>query len=206
MVHIGDSTSDDLVSASWLPNASQRITARYAQIGIKYQYIEHFNNTSIVETRPGQINAYQVAKRLVSQGYRGCWVIALGTNDTADVAIGSTVGRVQRVKRMMSVIGSQPVLWVNDRSLLSSGPYSEQNMQLWNQALLQEAPHYPNMRVYDWAAVVQNSWYINDGIHFTSHGYAERALLIADALARAFPAPAQTSAPASGHRPAVGGH
>ncbi|HEX8008017.1 MAG TPA: hypothetical protein VF482_16495 [Trebonia sp.] len=53
------------------------------------------------------------------------------------------------------------------------------------------------MRVYDWAAVVQNSWYISDGIHFTSYGCAERALLIADALARAFPAPTQTSAPAS---------
>ncbi|HEX8008490.1 MAG TPA: acyltransferase family protein, partial [Trebonia sp.] len=161
VVHIGDSTSDGLVSASYLPNASQRITARYAQIGIEHQNMEISGGTSIVETMGGgQINAYNIAKKLVSQGYRGCWVIALGTNDTADVAIGSAVGTVQRVKRMMSVIGNQPVLWVNDRSLLSSGPYSEQNMQLWNQALTQEAAHYPNMRVYDWAAVVQNSWYI----------------------------------------------
>jgi hypothetical protein len=104
------------------------------------------------------------------------------------------------------VIGNQPVLWINDKTLLSGGPYSEQNMQLWDQALLQEEPHYPNMRVYNWAAVVQNSWYISDGIHYTSHGCAERALLIADALARAFPAPAQTSAPASRHRSAAGGH
>jgi peptidoglycan/LPS O-acetylase OafA/YrhL len=205
VVHIGDSTSDGLVSASYLPNPSQRITARYAQIGIVHQYMEISGGTSIVESLPGQINAYQVAKKLVSQGYRGCWVIALGTNDTADVAIGSPVGLVQRVKRMMSVIGSQPVLWVNDRSLLSSGPYSEQNMQQWNQALLQEEPHYPNMRVYNWAAVVQNSWYISDGIHFTSSGCAQRARLIADALARAFPEPAQASAPASS-RPAAGRH
>jgi peptidoglycan/LPS O-acetylase OafA/YrhL len=206
VVHIGDSTSDDLVSPSWLPNPSQRITARYAQIGIKRQYIWHTPYTSVVEALPGQINAYQVAKKFASQGYRGCWVIALGTNDTADVAIGSPVGRVQRIKRMMSVIGNQPVLWINDKTLPTSGPYSEQNMQLWDQALLQEEPHYPNMRVYNWAAVVQNSWYIWDGIHYTSHGCAERALLIADALARAFPAPARTSAPASQHRSAVGGH
>jgi peptidoglycan/LPS O-acetylase OafA/YrhL/lysophospholipase L1-like esterase len=206
VVHIGDSTSDGLVSANYLPNASQRITARYAQIGIVHQYMEISGGTSVVETLPGQINAYQVAKKLVSHGYRGCWVIALGTNDTADVAIGSTVSRVQRVKRMMSVIGNQPVLWINDRSLLTSGPYSEQNMQLWNQALLQEEPHYPNMRVYDWAAVVQNSWYISDGIHFTSQGYAQRARLIADALARAFPAPAQASTPASRHGPAADRH
>lgn len=206
VVHIGDSTSDGLVSANYLPNASQRITARYAQIGITRQYMEISGGTSVVETLAGQINAYQVAKKLVSHGYRGCWVIALGTNDTADVAIGSTVSRVQRVKRMMSVIGNQPVLWINDKSLLTSGPYSEQNMQLWNQALMQEEPHYPNMRVYDWASVVQNSWYINDGIHFTSQGYAQRARLIVDALARAFPAPAQASAPAARHRSADGRH
>jgi peptidoglycan/LPS O-acetylase OafA/YrhL len=204
VVHIGDSTSDGLVSASYLPNPSQRITARYAQIGIVHQYMEISGGTSVVETLPGQINAYTVAKKLVSQGYRGCWVIALGTNDTADVAIGSPVGRVQRIMRMMSVIGNQPVLWVNDRSLLSSGPYSEQNMQLWNQALTQEASHYPNMRVYNWAAVVQNSWYISDGIHFTSYGYAQRARLIADALATAFPAPTQASTPATRYRPAAG--
>jgi len=206
VVHIGDSTSDGLVSANYLPKASQRITARYAQIGIARQYMEISGGTSVVETLAGQINAYQVAKKLVSHGYRGCWVIALGTNDTADVAIGSTVSRAQRVKRMMSVIGNQPVLWINDRSLLSNGPYSEQNMQLWNQALMQEEAHYPNMRVYDWAAAVQNSWYINDGIHFTSQGYAQRARLIAGALAKAFPAPTQASVPAARHRSADGRH
>jgi lysophospholipase L1-like esterase len=59
---------------------------------------------------------------------------------------------------------------------------------LWNQALQEELPHYPNMRLYDWPAVVQNSWYISDGIHYTSYGYMQRARLIADALATAFPA------------------
>jgi lysophospholipase L1-like esterase len=44
------------------------------------------------------------------------------------------------------------------------------------------------MRVYDWAAAVKDSWYITDGIHDTSAGYAARAHLIAQALARAFPA------------------
>jgi peptidoglycan/LPS O-acetylase OafA/YrhL len=206
VVHIGDSTSDGLVSPNYLPNPAQRITARYAQIGVEHQYMEISGGTSIVETLPGQTNAYQVAKRLVAHGYRGCWVIALGTNDTADVAIGSPVGRAERIKRMMSVIGNQPVLWINDKSLLSSGPYSEQNMLLWDQALTQEEPHYPNMRVYDWAAVVQNSWYISDGIHFTSYGYAQRAQLIADALARAFPARAQVPARPTWRRAVAGRH
>ena len=32
-----------------------------------------------------------------------------------------------------------------------------------------------------------DDWFIPDGIHFTSHGYAERGRLIADALLEAFP-------------------
>ncbi len=61
-------------------------------------------------------------------------------------------------------------------------------MELWNQALQQVQPRYPNMRIYNWPAVAQKSWFITDGIHYTSNGYAHRATAIADALARAFPA------------------
>lgn len=80
------------------------------------------------------------------------------------------------------------MLWVEVKSLVPSGPYAEQNMALWNQALATELPHYPTMRVYDWPAAVRDSWFIDDGIHYTSYGYAQRARLIARALATAFPA------------------
>jgi lysophospholipase L1-like esterase len=129
-----------------------------------------------------------MASRMIKSGYHGCWVIALGTNDTADVYVGSEVGRSTRIKEMMSLIGHQPVMWVEVKSLLTSGPYAEQNMQLWNQALQQARPNYPNMRLYNWPAVVQNSWFIDDGIHYTSDGYAHRGQMIAEALAEAFPA------------------
>ncbi len=52
-------------------------------------------------------------------------------------------------------------------------------------------PSIPNMRIYDWASVVQPSWYITDGIHYNTPGSAERAHLIASALAESFPAPGQ---------------
>ncbi len=48
------------------------------------------------------------------------------------------------------------------------------------------------MRVYDWASDVKDAWFIDDGIHFTSPGYAARAELIAQALAHAFPAKGET--------------
>ena len=188
VVHMGDSTSEGLISPDYLPDPADRITARYAKVGVSQSIMEISGGTSIAETIDHEPNEYTIAKQLVAGGYHGCWVLALGTNDTADVYVGSYIGRIQRIREMMSVIGDQPVLWVEVKSLVSSGPYSETDMELWNDALKQELPHYPNMRVYDWPAVARDSWFISDGIHYTSDGYVQRARLIADALATAFPA------------------
>ena len=200
VVHIGDSTSDGLVSADYEPNPANRIMARYANVGIRHSIMKVVGATSIVESLPGTPNAYQMASQLLKTGYHGCWVLALGTNDTADVYVGSNIGRVQRIQKMMTLIGNQPVMWVEVTSLLSSGPYAEQNMRMWNAALKQEMPQYPNMRIYDWPSVAQKAWFINDGIHYTSLGYAHRATAIADALAYAFPASSTASGPPVGCR------
>jgi lysophospholipase L1-like esterase len=187
VVHIGDSTSEGLDAAADIPDRADRIGARYAAVGAQW-HPEITGATSIVETLPGGTNAHQVAERLVANGYHGCWVIALGTNDAADVAVGSTVGLPTRIKEMMSTIGDQPVMWVNVRTLVSSGPYAETNMEGWDRALLAACPRYPNMRVYDWASIARDGWYIPDGIHYSAEGDAIRARLIADALAKSFPA------------------
>jgi len=188
VVHVGDSTSEGLISPDYLPDPRDRIGARYAQVGVTTFIPEISGARSIVETYEGQPNAYTVAQQLIQQGYRGCWVLAMGTNDTADVAVGSTFSLPYRIREMMSLIGNQPVMWVNIKSLLDYGPYSEANMELWNRALLQACASYPDMRVYDWAAAAKDSWFISDGIHYTSAGYEARAYLIAQALAAAFPA------------------
>jgi peptidoglycan/LPS O-acetylase OafA/YrhL len=187
VVHFGDSTSDGLVSADYLPDPAQRINAQYADVGVRRTRFEIRGGTSIVETILNEPNAYTVAQALVRHGYRGCWVLALGTNDTADVAVGSNVGVAARIERMMSVIRGEPALWVNVKSLLGTGPYAEKNMQAWNYALLRACLRYPNMRVFDWAAFAQRQWFIPDGIHYTSAGYVQRSRLIAQALAVAFP-------------------
>jgi peptidoglycan/LPS O-acetylase OafA/YrhL len=189
VTHIGDSTSDGLISPDYLPEPAQRIDAQYARVGATSQHIEISGGTSILETiKPGDPNAFDVASRLIHSGYHGCWVLALGTNDTADVYVGSALDRAGRVAKMMSVIGNQPVLWVSVKTLRANGPYAEANMQAWNNAVSQVCGRYPNLRIYDWASVVRNDWFIDDAIHFTSAGYAQRARLIADALAHAFPA------------------
>jgi peptidoglycan/LPS O-acetylase OafA/YrhL len=193
VIDIGDSTSEGLISTDYLPNPAQRIEAQYDDVGVTVQHYGISGARSIVETYEGIPNAYEVAQGWKRLGYHGCWVLALGTNDTADVYVGSNTGRLTRINDMMKLIGNQPVMWVNVKSLLSSGPYSEENMLLWDSALLDACRRYPNMRVFNWASVVQSSWFIDDGIHYNTPGYAARARLIAQALARAFPARGRSS-------------
>jgi hypothetical protein len=193
VAHIGDSTSVGMVSPQSLPNPAQRLRAQYRDVGVRHVLIDASGGRSIVEEMPGQLNGYRVATAWSQRGFRGCWVIALGTNDTANVAVGSNVGRTARIQEMMSAAHGDPVMWVNTQTDLSSGPWSEANMQLWNNALGAACKSYPNMRIFNWAAMVQPGWHLDDGIHYTSQGYVIRAHAIASALARAFPADGHSS-------------
>jgi peptidoglycan/LPS O-acetylase OafA/YrhL len=193
VVHIGDSTSEGLISPSYLPNPAQRIAAQYQDVGVLTVRTDIVGARSVIETLPGTVNGLDAARTIVSGGYRGCWVIALGTNDTADVATGSATGLTARIQQMMAAAHGQPVMWVDVISLLVSGPYAEANMQQWNAALRQACPRYRNMRIFDWASLAQPSWLISDGIHYTSAGYAIRSHQIAQGLAKAFPAKGHTT-------------
>ena len=193
VVHIGDSTSEGLDDAEYLPVEAQRIPARYVEVGAREVHMEVQGATSIEERFESMPNAQEVAAAWKAEGFEGCWVLALGTNEAANVAAGSTVTERERIDKMMAIIGSEPVLWVNVRSLVEKGdPYSKGNMEKWDEELVAACASYPNMRVYDWASDVKDDWFIEDGIHFTSPGYAARAQLIAQALAHAFPAKGET--------------
>ncbi len=185
--HIGDSTSVGMVSAQVLPDPAQRLAAQYADVGVQHAWVDASGGRSIVEVMPDQVNGYNVARAWDGTGFRGCFVFALGTNDTANVSVGSNVSRMARIDEMMSAAHGQPVLWVNTHTLLSSGPWSETNMQAWNDDLVQACAKYPNMRIFNWAGMDQPGWHLPDGIHYTPAGYAIRAAAIAHALANAFP-------------------
>jgi peptidoglycan/LPS O-acetylase OafA/YrhL len=187
VIHIGDSTSEGLVSDEYLPDPNQLISAQYARVGATEQHLEVAGARSIYENFEGEANAQEVAEAWKNEGFEGCWVIAMGTNEAANVAAGSNFTYDDRIDSMMSTIGDEPVLWITVKSLVPNGPYAEANMRSWNEALLAGCDRYPNMRVYNWAADVRDGWYIPDGIHYTSEGYAARGRLIADALLEAFP-------------------
>ncbi len=175
------------MSADYLPDPAQRLAAQYADVGVRHAWLDASGGRSMVEALPGQVNGYDTARQMAAAGFRGCWVVALGTNDTANVSVGSNVGRLARIQELMSVAHGAPVLWVNVKTLDQTGPWAESNMLLWNAALTRACHQYPNLRVFGWASVARDGWFISDGIHYTSAGYAARARLIARALARAFP-------------------
>ena len=190
----GDSTSDGLISTSYLPNPADRIQARLFAVGVQSFHNEIAGAQSTTETWNGQPNAQQRISARWAAGVRGCWIFALGTNDSANISFRNSPA-APRIDAMMKLIHGEPVLWLTVKTLLHSSPYADVQMQKWNAALVSGCSRYPNMRIYDWRSEVQAPWYISDGIHFTSAGYQQRAKRIAAALARSFPAKGSAVSP-----------
>lgn len=187
VAYIGDSTSVGLMEPDYLPNPNDRLDARLKGVGVYEQHIDISGARSSVEEVNGQPNAVEAGQAIADTGFKGCWIFAMGTNDTANVAVGSNIGMRERIDRLMGVADGQPVLWINVRTLNPGNPaYSEANMQAWDDELMKACQDYPNMRIYDWANRVKDQWFIDDGIHFTSEGYQVRAQAIANALPKAF--------------------
>lgn len=186
VAYIGDSTSVGLMDPAYLA-PEHRLDQRLKEVGVYEQHIDISGARSSYEEVNGQPNAVEAAQAIADAGFDGCWIFAMGTNDTANVAVGSNVGMRQRIDSLMGVADGNPVLWINVRTLNPGNPaYSEANMEAWDNELLDACETYPNMRIYDWASRVQDQWFIDDGIHFTSEGYEVRAKAIANAVPKAF--------------------
>jgi len=187
VVHVGDSTSIGLMSSAYQPNKKNWVDAQYRKVGASDVQTDISGARSIVERWHHLRNAQDAVRSELDRGYQGCWVIAMGTNEAANQAVGSPVRSNKRIDLIMKSLGDHPVLWLTVKTQKTRGPYANREMRKWNAALLDGCRRYPNMRVYDWAGEVADSWFINDGIHFTTRGYAERGKRIAEALATAFP-------------------
>jgi len=187
VAHIGDSTSTGMLSVDVIPDPAERLDRQYARVGVEQFVPDNAGGRSLEEHRKTSRNGVMVAEELRAAGFRGCWVIGLGTNDAANAAKDPSVPPAQRIANMMAVIGDDPVMWIDVATRKQDGYWATTNMQSWNDALAATLPRWPNARVYHWTADVQDGWYTRDGIHFTATGYIERARLVADALRAAFP-------------------
>ncbi len=187
LAYIGDSVSLGMISAETLPTASARLDARMAEIGVFDLRSEISGGRSIVETLSGQENAVDVAIRLRTDGFSGCWVVAIGTNDAANIAAGGARQAAQRIASLMGVIGADPVLWIDAATVTDSGSWASANMEAWNAVLAATGPSYPNLRIARWSGFVVPEWFTSDGIHPTAAGAAARVQFIAAALVANFP-------------------
>ncbi|MGZ3454230.1 MAG: acyltransferase family protein [Polyangiales bacterium] len=184
LIHVGDSTSLGLISSRYLPDPEDRLEARYRSVGVDDFIGEIAGGRAIVEKYNNNVSAYEVVSS--HDGYKGCWVFALGIGDASTI-LGHSEGLSMRIDWMMSRAGGTPVLWTTTKTLLKKGPYQNGNMEAWNRALLQACTRHANMRVYDWASEVQDDWFLPDQIHPNALGSKERAFRLAKALATAFP-------------------
>ncbi len=187
VVHVGDSTSLGLMDPAYQPDPRKRVDRRYAQVGVDTVITDISGARSIVERYEDQPNAEEAVVARMATGYDGCWVLAMGNNEVANQYVGGVVPLGERIDLLMRHLGDQPVMWLTTTTLVPNGPYAGANMPAWTDALGKACKRYPNMRVYDWASDVRPQWFIPDGIHYSTDGYAKRARYIATALATAFP-------------------
>ena len=149
--------------------------------------IDAYGGRAILQKLPDDPHTGEQAAMIIrASGFSGCWVVALGTNDTANVAAGAGYTRARAIDRMMSAIdetGATPVMWVDTFTTRTSGYWANANMRLWNDALSEATARWPNLRVFDWAAIAATGDApFSDGIHHTSAGYDVRNAAIARAL------------------------
>lgn len=174
IAQIGDSLS---------VNQETKIIAAYSAQGMTVQS-DALGGRAVLQASEGNTGLV-AAQRFLDKGFKGCWVVALGTNDTAKIAAGAKYTRASAIDQMMTKIDSSkkiPVMWVNTYTTKTTGNYVNGNMILWNEELEKAKSRWPNMRVYDWATVAKTGVApFVDGVHHTSAGQDVRHASVAKA-------------------------
>jgi hypothetical protein len=188
VMHIGDSLTVGMMAEGQIPNPAERLDSQYRAVGVADPRVDGGVGRTIHEMSNNQRPGVEVAEQARADGFTGCWVIELGTNDVALLAQQqSTVGPRQRVDEMMAVIGTEPAMWLTPVPQVEEGDYDSANMEAWNAILRDAQGTYPNMLLYDWAAVAEPEWFGEDGIHNTPEGFRAMARLIPTELAEVLP-------------------
>ena len=187
-MHIGDSLTVGMMAEGQIPDPAERLAGQYRAVGVADVQGDGGIGRTIHEVTNNEESGVEVARQARAKGYKGCWVVELGTNDVALLAQQkSTVGPRRRVDEMMAVIAGEPVMWLTTVTQVDSGDYDSANMEAWNAILRDARKSYPNMHLFDWASVARPDWFAADGIHNTREGFREMARLIPTELAKVLP-------------------
>jgi hypothetical protein len=188
VMHIGDSLTVGMMGTNQIPDPALRLDSQYRAVDVADPRVDGGVGRTIHEVSNNQKAGADVARQARADGFKGCWVVELGTNDAALLAAQkSTFGARQRIDEMMAIIGDEPVMWPTAVTQVDGGDYARANMEAWNSVLRDATKSYPNLMVYDWASVAQPNWFSSDGIHYTPEGFREMARLIPTELAKVLP-------------------
>ncbi len=181
IAHVGDSLTMD---------ATAHLAEQYARRGWTDVRIDARGGRGILTLMYGGLTGLEAVRAIKAAGFDGCWVIALGTNDTANTDYWVAAPdeqhqwRVNLIRSMMMELDGAKVVWVNTHLPQPDIAYSSADSKAWNAALREVAFAYPNMMIFDWDAVAADhpEWTLDDHVHDTPLGSAERARIVARAV------------------------
>ena len=188
VAHISDSTGVYLWEAQYVDGAANTMGERYRSVGVE-RWIDDSSGGRAVRERTAdwQTTALEAADAIRRDGFRGCWVVMIGTNDAANIAAGAGVSAEERILRLLYVFGDEPVLWVDAATARTNTAYRNDSMRAWNDTLYRIAAERPNVEVVRWSERVRPEWFLADGIHMGTEGRIWRAAMTSAALAEFFP-------------------
>ena len=190
VIHIGDSTSIGLISENTVPEPADRLQPQYLRVGADEVHFDIKGARAAIEHFQSDPNSTEVVQEMAAQNYQdACWMIALGTNDAANMEAGGVRPAKNRIKMILDAIpDNQRILWPTLKTLNPTDQYyNNAAMQQYNKELEGLCTEYPNLKVFEWDKEVQDDWFLPDGIHPNHVGAVERSKRFADALARAYP-------------------
>lgn len=200
VVHVGDSSSlgaSNDEKRTEISDPSKRITAQYEAVGVENVTEDVLGGRSMLEhmDRGGKdTNAPEALEENASKlGADGCWVVNVGLNDAANMAkAGDFSGAQKRIDSVMAEADGKPVLWVTALTMpwVNNEHYDNENVQKFNEALMQAAEKHDNLWVYDWSAEASEhpEWFLEDDAnHNNEEGSIAKADRMAKALVAAFP-------------------
>lgn len=193
LAHVGD-------SLTW--QAKVALGQQYVRRGWVDVRVDAKGGRGIASFMYDDMTGLEAVQRIKATGFDGCWVMALGTNDTANADTLSPDPRAQHqwrlglIRSMMDELDGAPVVWVNTHLPDPDIEYSSHDAAAWNAALQEVQPEYPNMQIFDWDAIARDhpEWTKPDRVHDTPEGSAQRAQIVSRAVTmmlKGAPAPPQ---------------
>jgi hypothetical protein len=174
VIHIGDSLS--------LPMQNE-LKNNYLMLGAPNVILSVGNGRSLRYAQsPDTVSGLDAIEywRNKLNGSTVCWVVALGTNDSAT---NDPYEWQDRLDALLEAVDGDTVVMVNVWYHSNTRPeYSEEDADEWNAMLTGYVARYPNFNVFDWATLAENhpEWFLYDGIHYGTLGATARVKLVSE--------------------------